>query len=92
MNKSELAKKISENMSVTCKTAIRFIEVFEEILETEIKEGNTICLQGFGSFSLWQQTERIGRNPKIGSPVKIPARKSVKFKPGKFLLSRLNEK
>lgn len=90
MNKTELAKRISENMSVTCKTADRFIEVFEEILETELKGGNAICLQGFGSFLLWQQTERLGRNPKTGNPVTISARNSVKFKPGKSLLENLN--
>ena len=45
---------------------------------------------GFGTLSAWEQTERIGRNPKNGVAYMIRARKSVKFKPGKLLLKQLN--
>ena len=38
----------------------------------------------------WEETERIGRNPKNGVAYMIRARKSVKFKPGKLLLKQLN--
>ena len=48
--------------------------------------------QGFGTFTLWSQSERPGRNPKTGIPVTIPSRNSVKFKPGKGLLEYLNSK
>ena len=47
-------------------------------------------LLGFGTLSAWEQTERIGRNPKNGVAYMIRARKSVKFKPGKLLLKQLN--
>lgn len=50
MNKTELAKRISENMPVTCKTADRFIEVFEEILETELKGGQRNLPARFRQF------------------------------------------
>ncbi|WP_301042593.1 HU family DNA-binding protein, partial [Parabacteroides goldsteinii] len=36
------------------------------------------------------QTSRLARNPKTGTPVQIPARTTVKFKPGKFLLEAMN--
>lgn len=36
------------------------------------------------------QTQRLARNPKTGTPVMIPARTTVKFKPGKFLLEAMN--
>ena len=37
------------------------------------------------------QTERLARNPKTGTPVMIPARTTVKFKPGKYLLDAINK-
>lgn len=74
-------------MSVKQVEALRFLQTFEEVL----KEEESIIFQNFGTFSLWRQTERQGRNPKTGEPVIIKARKSIKFKPGKHLLDTLNK-
>ncbi|WP_369696143.1 HU family DNA-binding protein [Parabacteroides gordonii] len=51
-------------------------------------EEGAITSQG---FTLWPQSERTGRNPQTGSPALIPARNSVKFKPGKDMLKFLNK-
>ena len=52
------------------------------------KEENTLI--GFGTLIPRPQTSRLARNPKTGTPVQIPARTTVKFKPGKFLLEAMN--
>ena len=57
----------------------------------ELSKDGSIMLQGFGSFSSWKQTERLGRNPCTGISVLIKPRTSVKFRPGKELLQLLNE-
>lgn len=49
-----------------------------------------ITLIGFGTLIPRPQTSRLARNPKTGTPVQIPARTTVKFKPGKFLLEAMN--
>ena len=49
-----------------------------------------IALIGFGTLIPRPQTSRLARNPKTGTPVQIPARTTVKFKPGKFLLDAMN--
>lgn len=91
MNKTELSKHISLRMSVKQVEALRFLQTFEEVVEEVLKAEENIIFQNFGTFSLWQQTERQGRNPKTGEPVIIKARKSIKFKPGKHLLDTLNK-
>lgn len=83
MNRTDLAKKIALRMSVTEVQARDFIRSFQSIMEEEILKEKSLMLLGFGTFSLWQQAERPGRNPKTGVPVVIPARNSLKFKPGK---------
>ena len=90
MNKTEFTKKLASRLSVSVKEAQQFMNVYEETLgEVVLDEGYMVC-QGVGTYTLWRQTERMGRNPKTGVNVLIPARNSIKFKPGKELLEMLN--
>lgn len=90
MNKSEFSKRIAQYMGVKQQDAMLFMKALEEVLATSIKEEEIITFQGFGTFTLWKQTARKGRNPKTGAPSPIPARNSIKFKPGKQMLEHLN--
>jgi integration host factor subunit beta len=55
-----------------------------------LASGERIEIRGFGSFSLHSRPPRIGRNPKTGEPVAMPARHVPHFKPGKELRERVN--
>lgn len=92
MNKIELAKRIAARLSISQKEAQTFISAYENILADALIDEGMMVSQGFGTFTLWAQSERPGRNPKTGIPVTIPSRNSVKFKPGKVLLEYLNSK
>ncbi|MCD8270945.1 MAG: HU family DNA-binding protein, partial [Parabacteroides sp.] len=63
----------------------QFLTAFEEVLTESLKEDSSVTLQGFGSFSPWQQSGRPARNPQNGTPCRIPPRPSGKIKPGKLL-------
>ena len=76
-------------MSIHQYQSRQFVNAFQEVLAETLKQ-DAIVLQGFGSFEPWEQTARLGLNPRTGSPCMINARTSVKFKPGKFLLEALN--
>jgi len=56
-----------------------------------LASGERIEIRGFGSFTLHCRRPRIGRNPRTGEPVAIPARYAPLFKPGKELRDRVNE-
>ena len=90
MNKLEFAITLSEKMDIPQSEALRFIRAMQETITEGLVGDDVLLLQSFGTFSPWKQTERIGRNPKTGVPCLIPSRISVKFKPGKHLLDRLN--
>jgi DNA-binding protein HU-beta len=47
--------------------------------------GDKVTLIGFGTFSVAERAAREGRNPQTGKKIKIPARKTVKFKAGSKL-------
>ncbi len=90
MNRSELVKILADKLSVTQTEAMRFINAWEETTREALETDGSLMLLGFGTFSAWKQTERIGRNPRNGVSYVIKPRKSVKFKPGKLLLRQLN--
>jgi DNA-binding protein HU-beta len=46
-------------------------------------------LIGFGSFEVKPRAARVGRNPKTGEPITLPAGKKVSFKASKFFRDQL---
>lgn len=92
MNKIELAKEIAGRMSLPVTVSVKFIDTICDILGETIGKNDSVLLQNFGRFQPWQQVERSGRNPRTGVVCPIRKRMSVKFKPGKGLLEKINDK
>ncbi|MCU0756475.1 MAG: integration host factor subunit beta [Xanthomonadales bacterium] len=61
-----------------------------EQMVAALENGQRIEIRGFGSFSLHHRAARVGRNPKTGEPVQLPAKRVPHFKPGKELRERVN--
>jgi DNA-binding protein HU-beta len=55
-----------------------------------VKQGDTVQLIGFGSFSTGARAARVGRNPATGAEIQIPAAKTVKFTAGKAFKDAVN--
>lgn len=92
MTKSELVERIARLQG---QLSVRDIELavkalLEQMTQT-LAEGRRIEVRGFGSFSLSQRAARVGRNPKTGEPVELPAKQVPHFKPGKELRERVNQ-
>ena len=64
--------------------------VLDEIIKT-VAKGKNVQIRGFGSFKNRQLKSRIGRNPRDGSKVKIPAKQSVQWKISKKFFQKLNQ-
>lgn len=90
MNRSDLMKKLAGRLLLEEKEVTIFIRVWEEELEKALLKDGEVSLMGFGSFTIWKQTARLGRNPRENTVCMIAPRNSVKFKPGKLLLNHLN--
>ena len=54
-----------------------------EAMNSAMVRGHRIEIRGFGSFSVIHRASRMGRNPRSGAPVEIPAARMPHFKPGK---------
>ena len=63
-----------------------------ENMTNALSHGKRIEIRGFGSFSTHYRPPRIGRNPRTGEAVSIPAKYVPYYKPGKELRERVNGK
>ena len=63
--------------------------IFESIIQS-LQKGEKIEIRGFGSFRTRQRRGRVGRNPKTGAKVEVPAKKIPFFKPSKELKDFVN--
>ncbi len=83
MNKADLVNWIANKTGLTKKDVGVVLDAFVEAVTTTVQSGDSVTLTNFGSFMASQRQASTKRNPKTGEPVKVPARKVPKFKPGK---------
>lgn len=91
MNRSELVDRIAAGAEISKAAAGRALDAFIETIGTAMKEGDTVTLTGFGSFSARERAARAGRNPQTGAEITIAAAKVPSFKPGKTLKDTINQ-
>lgn len=63
--------------------------VISEITKSLVK-GETVKISSFGSFSIRNKKQRIGRNPKTGEDAPISPRRVLTFRPSNILKDRVN--
>lgn len=82
MNKGQLIDEVARKGSFSKKDARTAVELtLDTIKRSTKKEG--VQLVGFGSFAVAKRKARLGRNPRTGEEIKIPAGKTVRFRAGK---------
>ncbi len=90
MNKSELIDQVAHNAELNKTTATRVVDVLLDVISERLRQGDTVTLSGFGTFTVSNRHARNGRNPRTGEMIAIPASKSPRFKAGKGLKDALN--
>ena len=92
MNKAELIDAIASGADISKVKAGEVIDAFVSTVTSAIKNGDTVTLVGFGSFTTAERAARTGRNPATGEEIQIAASTSPKFKPGKQLKDAVAKK
>jgi integration host factor subunit beta len=90
MTKAELIDKVLTAADLNKKEAEAAVEAFFDSIIQSLRDGEKIELRGFGSFRLRSRGARVGRNPKTGEKVNVPAKRIPYFKPGKELKELIN--
>jgi DNA-binding protein HU-beta len=89
MTRAELVAKIASAAGITKSLAEKAVKGFVSAASGALENGDKITLVGFGTFIVWERSQRAGRNPRTGERIKIPASKVVKFKAGKILSEKI---
>ena len=90
MNKQELIENIAESADITKAAAGRALDSMIDSVSGALKEGDSVVLVGFGTFTVRDRAARTGRNPQTGEEVQIAAAKVPAFKAGKALKDAVN--
>jgi len=86
MTKRDLVVRISDETGLIQLDVFAGIQKTLDYIVESLARGETVEFRNFGVFEVRQRKQRIGRNPnKPTDVVTIPARKVVKFKPGKVM-------
>ncbi len=90
MTKADLIEDVSRQVELTRKDSEIIVETIFDSIVHSLRAGDKIEIRGFGSFRTRQRNPRVGRNPKTGDRVEVPAKKIPFFKPSKELKDLVN--
>lgn len=91
MTKSELIAKLAERYpDLHLKDMDFAVKTILDSMCDGLARGRRIEIRGFGSFELSHRPPRLGRNPKTGEKVQVPAKSSPHFKAGKEMRERVD--
>ena len=92
MNKTELIDAIAAAADLPKASAGRALDAVVDSITAALKDGDSVALVGFGTFSVKERAARTGRNPQTGAEIKIDAATVPSFKAGKALKDAVNNK
>jgi integration host factor subunit beta len=90
MTKSDIVKKLSENMSLKKKIAEEVIDTIFDSMKEALVNGDKVEIRGFGTFKVKSYKAYEGRNPRTGEIINVKPKKLPFFKIGKELKDKIN--
>jgi DNA-binding protein HU-beta len=85
MIKLDIVNHLAEKTGVSKQKAEQVVDSLFNAMKDALADGKRIELRGFGVFVVKPRKRGVGRNPRTGKEVPIPAGKTIRFKPGKDL-------
>lgn len=81
LTRAELAQAVFDDLGLSFSESERLVDSFFEEIVKALESGDNVKISSFGTFSLKDKKQRIGRNPKTGQEYPIKAHRSVTFTP-----------
>ncbi|WP_425405118.1 integration host factor subunit alpha [Hwanghaeella sp.] len=90
VTRAELSEAVYQEVGLSRNESADLVEAVLSEMSDALTRGESVKISSFGSFSVRQKGERIGRNPKTGEEVPILPRKVLVFRPSHVLKNRIN--
>ena len=91
VTRADLSKAVLREIGLSRRESAKFVDSIIDAIANRLEAGEVVKISGFGTFTLRDKGERLGRNPKTREPAPISARRVVVFKPSAVLKRRMAE-
>jgi integration host factor subunit beta len=85
VTKKELVERIAQRTGLQRNDVKTVVQSFLDAVVEELGQGNRLEFRDFGVFEVRQRAARNAQNPKTLVPVHVPAKRTVRFKPGRLM-------
>ena len=85
MNNKEFISELSRRFVYTNKDTTQLLSSVINIMTQQLQDGNTVAIQGFGTFEVRKKLERISINPATQQRMLIPPKLVLTYKPSAIL-------
>ena len=90
LTRQDIANAVHNQLGLSRNESADLVESVLEELSVCFEKGEQVKISSFGTFSVSQKTERIGRNPKSGEEAVITPRRVLSFRPSTQMRERVN--
>lgn len=91
LTRADLSAEVYKQIGLSLQECNALVDAVIEEICTGLEQGETVKLSSFGTFSLRQKKQRMGRNPKTGVEVPITSRRVLSFNASNLLKSKVNK-
>ncbi len=91
ITRAQLSEAVYQEVGLSRNESADLLEMVLNEMSEALVAGETVKISSFGSFSVREKGERVGRNPKTGEEVPILPRRVLVFRPSQLLKSRIND-
>lgn len=91
VTRADLSEAVLREIGLSRRESAKFVDSIIDAIADRLEAGEVVKISGFGTFTLRDKGERLGRNPKTREPAPISARRVVVFKPSAVLKRRMAE-
>ncbi|ABC22468.1 integration host factor subunit alpha [Rhodospirillum rubrum] len=91
ITRAQLSEAVYQEVGLSRNESADLLEMVLNEMSEALVEGDTVKISSFGSFSVREKGERVGRNPKTGEEVPILPRRVLVFRPSQLLKARIND-
>ncbi len=92
ITRAQLGEAVYQEVGLSRNESAELLEAVLSQVSDALARGETVKISSFGTFSVRQKGQRIGRNPKTGEEGPILPRKVLVFRPSQVLKNRVNDK
>ena len=90
LTRMDLSEAVFREIGLSRNESADLVESVLDNISSALVKGENVKVSSFGTFSIRDKTERIGRNPKTGEEVPILPRRVLTFRPSHLMKERVS--